>query len=226
MGVTANRPRTVHVALAFALIFEATGMAAGEQPLEAILTLETSPGTEQAIGLLHPRAFREGDFAGVVAFAGGEPRVLLRPSENRDALASALQRAGIRVGMEVGSVRINDNQTAHLTRAIKLACEQIKQSNIDLKRRAIIVLFGSADPELPSQMQALKSALDAVDARLYGVAIDRAVQQRRNPLGGYPEISPSLILTTQLLSELAGYSGGKFFRRNWDLKDILEHARK
>jgi len=37
-------------------------------PVDVILTLETSPGTEQAIGLIRPRAFQQGDRAGVIGF--------------------------------------------------------------------------------------------------------------------------------------------------------------
>lgn len=72
--------------------------ASSAEPISVVFTLDTSPGTEQTIGLLRPRAFEREDRAGVVAVGAGEPRVLLRPSEDRDELASALQRAGVRVG--------------------------------------------------------------------------------------------------------------------------------
>ncbi len=39
------------------------------QPLDIILVLEMSPGTEQAIGLIRERAFQEDDRAGVIGFS-------------------------------------------------------------------------------------------------------------------------------------------------------------
>jgi hypothetical protein len=211
-------------------------------PLVAVFTLDTAPGTEQAIGLLSPRVLEHGDHAGVVVVGTNEPRVLLRPSEDRDALASALQRAGVRFGAGLGPVRVNDNQTANIGSAIKLACQQLQQKDFDGSKRVIILLFGTPDPSLPSQTQSLKAAIGAADARLYVVAVDRSIEQRRSPSGssprhplGLPSWStrvPELQTTTlpsataQILEQLAEDSGGRMYRRNWDLKEILREARR
>jgi hypothetical protein len=194
------------------------------QPLNVVLTLDTSPGTEQAIGLLRPRALQEGDKAAVITVSIGAPRLLLDLSGDRDALAAALQRAGIRVGAGIGGVRINDTRTVDLAGAIKLACEQLAQEE-EGRGGAVIVLFGSTDPNLPSQEQNIRSALDSVQARLYAVQIDRNIEQQRGALTIPPSTLPPVI-TSQLLAELAKDSGGRMYRGAWDLKDILKHARK
>ena len=213
------------VGRAFVLSAFASGLLA--QPVRVVLTLDTSPGTEQAIGLLRPRAFADADLAGVITVSSGQPRVLLPLSANRDALASALQRAGVRVGARIGSIRVNDNPTADLAGAIKLACEQLTQYDRGERGHAVVVLFGSTDAGLGSQMQSVKAALGAASARLYAVQIDRAIeQQRRSPLGVPPSTLPVPVMTAQLMSELAEYSGGRFYCRNWDLKEILQHVRQ
>jgi hypothetical protein len=213
------------------LILAAAGTALlAAAPVDVALTLDTSPGTEQAIGLLRGKNLQEDDRAAVITVSSGSPRVLLSLSEDRDALASALQRAGVRVGAGMGGISINDNLTVHLAGAIKLACKELSQSEGDGRAHAIVVLFGSPDPELGSQMQTVKAALDAAGARLYAVQIDRASarapDQRRNPLGASLPTFSGSVITAQLMSELAEYSRGRMYRQAWDLKEILQHARK
>jgi hypothetical protein len=148
----------------------------------------------------------------------------------------------VRVGASVGSVRINENQTAQIASAIKLACQQLKEDEFKGSRRAIILLFGTPDPGLPRQMQIVRSVLAATKARLYVVAVDRSIEQNRIPGGSslpyppglsprgqrlpVPQTTPFPIATAQMLEQLAKDSGGHMYRRNWDLTEILEAARK
>ena len=68
------------------------------QGLDIMFVLETSSGTEQQIGLIRPRDLKEDDRAGVIGFTGTVQ--LLQPiTENREDLAKALQRAGIRISI-------------------------------------------------------------------------------------------------------------------------------
>lgn len=216
-----------NVAKALVVSASASGLLLS-QPIRVVLTLDTSPGTEQAIGLLRPRAFAEADLVAVVTVSSGPPRLLLPLSEDRDALASALQRAGVRVGAGRGGILLNNNFTVDLAGAIKLACAQLTKRD-DAPgpgpRSVVILLFGSTDPNLQSQMQTVKAALDSAGARLYAVQIDRAIEQRRNPLGVPPAL-PVPVLTAELVKELAESSGGRMYRRNWDLKEMLQDARK
>lgn len=197
------------------------------QPLDVMLTLETSPGTEQAIGLLRPRVLHPGDRAGVIGFTGGATHVLQPLTDDHEALASALQRAGIRVGVGLGGVQINSTWTVDLVAAIKQACQELRRSDLAERRRAVVVLFGSDDPQLRTHLEAVKAVLGAVNARLYAVVIDRSAGERESPPGRQVRIfQPFPGLTAQLMSELAEHSGGRLFRRGWDLKDILKELRK
>jgi hypothetical protein len=66
------------------------------QGLDVMFVLETSPGTEQQIGLIRPRDLKEDDRAGVIVFT--RTVQLVQPlTENREDLAKALQLAGIRI---------------------------------------------------------------------------------------------------------------------------------
>lgn len=197
------------------------------QPVELMLTLETSPGTEQAIGLLNPRLLQKGDRAGVIGFNGRALRVLQPLTDDREALWSALQRAGVRVGVAVGGAQIDSTWTIDLAAAIQGACEELRRSELNESRRAVVVLFGTEDRELGSHLAAAKTALNAAHARLYAVAIDRSAAERASPPGRpVRTLHPFPALTAQLMSELAEYSGGLTFRGAWDLKEILKELRK
>ena len=189
-------------------------MAAQAQapPAEVMLVLETSPGTEQAIGLLRARSFAQADRAGVVTVNGRAVQVLQTPTGDHDAIDAALQRAGIRITGNAGRVRINNPVTADLASAIQQACEQLRRSEFEKHRRGLIVLFASDDPGLPARLDGVRSALHAADARLYAVLVDR---------GG---MAP--VLTGQLIAELAEASGGKIYRRGWEIKEVLRELRR
>lgn len=66
------------------------------QAVDAMFVLETTPGTEQAIGLLRPRDLHETDRAGVIEFFKSA-QVRQSLTDSRDALAKALRQAGTRV---------------------------------------------------------------------------------------------------------------------------------
>ncbi len=227
MNPLALRARCRSLGLVGMLLIVAASRVVLAGPAEVVLALETSLGTEQAINLLRPSVFQEGDLVGVVAFSIGQPQVLLRLSENRDRLATALQRAGIRVGGGFGRVRINDARTADLAGAITLASDQFDRRDAGGQRsRAVIVLFGSPDPNLNTRMQIVRSALESSGARLYAILVDRSSEHRKSPVGALSESTVSPVMTTQLVSELAKHSGGRIYRRNWDLKEILKEVRK
>ncbi|MCU1258770.1 MAG: hypothetical protein JWO80_1655, partial [Bryobacterales bacterium] len=148
-------------------------------------------------------------------------------TEDREALASALQRAGYRVGVALGGAQISSGWTVDLVTAIKQACEELKRNGRAENRRAAVVLFGSEDPGLRTQLDVLSSVLDATDARLYAVVIDRSGNDKAGPPGRVlPTLHPFPASTAQLMSELAEHSGGRIFRRAWDLKEILKDIRK
>lgn len=193
------------------------------QPLDAMLVLETSSGTEQAIGLIRPQAFEDTDQAGVIGFQR-VAQVIQPLTDDHDDLAKALQRAGIRVGIGVSGVLVNPNPAVDIVGAVKNACAELKEGSSVGRKRAIILLFASEDPALSGSVDGLKQSLKAVEARLYVVAIQRPDRQERSRPGRSPYPFP--IITAQILSRLASDSGGKMFRANWDLKAILAEARK
>jgi hypothetical protein len=64
------------------------------------------------------------------------------------------------------------------------------------------------------------------NARLYAIAVQRASTQP-SPLGP-PRVQASYpfpALTAELMSELVAEFGGRIYKRNWDLKQILKDAR-
>jgi hypothetical protein len=196
------------------------------QPVDVILTLETSPGTEQTIGLIRPRVFQQGDRAAVITFTNRAAQVLQPLTNDREALASALQRAGIRVGVGIGGVQINSNWTADIVGAIKQSCEELQRSEFSERKRAVVVLFGSEDPALRTNLETLKAALGAANARLYAVLVDRSAGERGTPPGRQVRVvQPFPASTAQLMAELAKDSGGRIFRGGWELKDILKELR-
>jgi Mg-chelatase subunit ChlD len=181
-------------------------------PVEVMLVLETSPGTEQAIGLIRARAFQQADRAGVVTVNGRAVQVLQTPTGDHDAIDAALQRAGIRVTANVGRVQINGAMTVDLASAIQQACEQLRRGEFEKHRRGVVVLFGSEDPGLSTRLDGVKTALQAADARLYAALVDRGA------------LVP--VLTAQLMKELAEGTGGKIYRRGWELKEVVKELRK
>ncbi len=193
-----------------------------------MLVLDTSPGTEEAIGLIHPRAFQEADRAGVIGVRK-TAQVLQPLTEDRDGLAAALQRAGIRVGVTAGAVQLNNNLAIDLVAALNKACAEFARRGSASRKRVIVVLFGTEDPNLRSHLDALEASLKAADARLYAIMTPRIGPQQARP---FPSRIPNTgayltpVVTAGHLSELAASSGGRIFRRNWDLKEILEEGRK
>jgi hypothetical protein len=78
----------------------------------------------------------------------------------------------------------------------------------------------------------LKARLKTAGVRLYAVLVQRtaaqdpsSLNQRRIP-SVPPTGNPVPVLTAQFVSELTEHSGGRMYRRNWDLADILKAARK
>src|SRR6516165_9069992 len=66
------------------------------QQLDVMFVLETSPGTEQQIGLIRPRDLKDGDRAGIIGYTRSV-YLLESLTEDHEALAKALQRAGMRI---------------------------------------------------------------------------------------------------------------------------------
>jgi hypothetical protein len=201
------------------------------QPLDTMLVLEMSPGTERAIDLIRPDVLHEDDRAGVIGFFNSV--YVLQPlTENRDALAAALQRVGVRVGIAIGGPdrrQIESNFTVELVAALKKACGEFGQRGASERQRAILVFFAGEDPVLTAHLDTLEAMLGAANARLYAVVVPRinAPDVPKTTQTGEPILSvPSPSLTAQLISQLAEKSGGRIFRRNWELKEILRLARR
>lgn len=193
------------------------------QGLDIMLVVDMSPGTEQAIGLIQPRVFGDTDRAGVVG-AGRTSQVIQPLTDDREDLAAALRRAAIRVGVAVGGgLPININLTVDLASALRKACAEFEQDSSTGRKRAILVLFASDDPGLSAHLDAVQTALRTTRVRLFAVVIQR-VDGQQGPLsaraGGYP------VMTAQFISQLTKESGGRIYRSNWDLREILAAARK
>lgn len=198
------------------------------QPLDTMLVLEMSEGTEHATGLIRPGAFPEDDRAGVVGFLR-TAQVLQPLTEDRDKLAAALQRAGFRAGgaiVQGDRVKTASNLSVGVAAALFKACGEVGEGGASERKRAIVVVFGTEDPNLSTHLDALKAMLSAASARLYAVAVQR-IDPHESPLSGRTGVSyPFPVTTVQLMSQLAGESGGRVFQRNWDLRKILADARK
>jgi hypothetical protein len=194
------------------------------QALDVMFVLETSPWTEQTIGLIRPRDLKESDRAGVIGFT--KPAQLLQPlTESREELATALRRAGTRIMAGVGRPGGLTNSTVDLAGAIRQACSEFDRSDAAERKRAILVFFTSEDPALSARLDSLKQSLRAAKVRLFAVVIQRVVAPEfpaRPGMDSYP--FPAM--TAQFLSQLIIDSGGRIFKRNWDLKEILTVARK
>ena len=183
------------------------------QALDIMFVLETSPGTEQQIGLIRARDLGEDDRAGVIGFARSVE--LLQPlTGNRADLSRALQRAGIRISIGAGFQSVQS--TVDLSAALRQAIQEFGEGETEGRRRAIVVLAASEDPTLAGNLGSLKALLAASEVRLFAVAITR--------VSGRTYSFPTI--TAQFLNQLAKDSGGREFRGGWDLKSILAAARK
>ena len=197
------------------------------QPIDLMFTVETSPGTEQSIGLLNRRALQPGDRAGVISVTGSNTRVLQPLTADRDLLASALQKAGFRLGFTLdGAPVTSGNGAIDLVTAIKRSCEGLQRSS-GAEKHAILILFGSEDPGLRYQLEVLHSFLQAANTRLYAVVINLHLkEQSRQQLKTVPTLPSVPAMTAPNISELAEQSGGQVFRGAWDLRDIVKDIRK
>ncbi len=197
------------------------------QGLDVMFVLETSPGTEQQIGLIRPRDLKEGDRAGVIVFT--RTVQLVQPlTENREDLAKALQLAGIRISIGVQRtvktfprpsnepVSGSQDGTVDLYGALRQACREFGDAGPEGPKHVIIVLAASEDPRLGGNLDSLKSLLAVSKARLFAIAITRGSERDYS----FP------VMTAQFLNQLAKDSGGRMFRGPWDLKSILAAARK
>ena len=196
------------------------------QPLDVIVAMEMSPGTEHATGLIQARHFPDGDRAGIVGFRG-HAEILQPLTDDNDAIARALQKAGARVGVELGAgVAINTAFRADVVGAIKEACAELGEPDSQ-RKHAIVLLFAGEDPTLRSHQEVIQQLLSAAQARLYAVAITRMNATDQGPLARRPNLTYNFpALTAQLLSKIAKDSGGKIYKGGWDMKDILKDARK
>jgi hypothetical protein len=198
------------------------------EPLDTILVLEMSEGTEHATDRIRPRAFPEDDRAAVIGFLRS-PQLLQPLTEDHDRLAAALRRAGARAGgaiVQAGKVSSASGVTAGVGAALHEALSQFSQDAPSDRRRAVLIIFGTEDPSLGARLDTLKAALSNVHARLYAVAVHR-IDPRQTPLNPRPGVNyPFPTRTAQLLSELAAASGGRVYKRNWTLKEVLAEARR
>ena len=184
------------------------------QGLDVMFVLETSPGTEQQIGLIRPRDLKEDDPAGVIGFT--RTVQLLQPiTGNREDLAKALQRAGIRISIGA-RFQARQGGIADLSGALREACREFGDTDAEGRKRVMIVLAVSEDPSLAGNLDSLKVLLAAGKTRLFAVVITRVSARTYS----FPTV------TAQFLDELAKDSGGRVFRGGWDLKSILAAARK
>ena len=183
------------------------------QALDIMFVLETSPGTEQQIGLIRSRDLKEDDRAGVIGFTRSVQ--LLQPlTENREDLAKALQRAGIRIVIGA-AFQANQYGSVNLSEALRQSFGEFGVGGSG-RKRAIVLLAASEDPRLVGNRDSLKAMLAESEARLFVVAITR--------VSGRAYSFPTV--TIQFLDQLAKDSGGRVFRGAWDLKSILASARK
>ena len=207
------------------------------QPLDVLFVVETSPGSEHATDLVRAKFLADGDRAGVVAFHHSAETLEPLTADQRKVEA-ALQEAGARAGGALntqGTILRDPRSTAAIASAIRKACAAFPPDTEPGRKRAIVLLFGSEDPQLAAQHGALEGLLASSGARLFAVAVQRAdpiVPQarhsnpipqstpRRNPVYGFPA------LAAQLVGQLAKASDGEIHKRAWNLKKILAIARR
>jgi hypothetical protein len=191
-----------------------------------MFVLETSPGTEQQIGLIRPRDLKEGDRAGIIGYTRSV--YLLQPlTEDHEALAKALQRVGTRITIGLYSgpspaggrrspVQAVQGDTVDLSGALRQALRELGDRGSEVRKRVVIVLAANEDPTLGDNLDSLKALLAEGRTRLFAVAIT-VVSGR---------VSSFPLMTAQFLDQLAKDSGGRVFRGAWDLKSILAAVRK
>jgi hypothetical protein len=198
------------------------------QQLDVMFVLESSPGTEQQIGLIRPRDLKEGDRAGVIGYTRSV-QMLQSLTEDHEALAKALQRAGTRITVGLYSdrspaagrgslpgVQAVQGDTVDLSGALRQALRELGDRGSEVRKRVVIVLDANEDPTLGDNLDSLKALMAAGQTRLFAVAIT-VVSGR---VYSFP------VMTAQFLDQLAKDSGGRVFRGAWDLKSILAAARK
>ena len=220
--------------LSRSLLFPIFAVALYGQPVDLMLALETTPGTEQATGLIRARDLGEDARAGVVAFHRSA-ELVLSLTDDKDRVRQKLQEAGANVGVAVGMNRgapLNRSFTVDIADAIAKAGAELSSSPADHKR-AVLVFYAGEDPNLAAQMDSLEAMLESKRIRLYGVLVYRTdmsgppgMPQIGRPGQRRPEPIQTPVVTTQLLSRLARRSGGKNFQTNWRLSKILESARR
>jgi len=198
-----------------------------QTPIDLMVGIETSRNMEQALGLLNPKPLQKEDRAGVVGMLGERVRMLQGLTADRDALRSALREAGTRFGVALGGTDVIGPWTVDLATGIEKACAELDRQGVSDHRRAILVVFGSDDPGLRTRQASLRSVLKSTNARLYVAVIDRNASQPVTPPGVIVRPRPLFpVLTAQLLEELATASGGRIYRRGWDLREVLQDIRQ
>ena len=197
------------------------------QRLDVMFVLETSPGTEDQIGLIRPRDLKEGDRAGIIGYSRSV-YLIQSLTEDHEALAKALQRAGMRIKIGVYSgqspaggrrspgVQAVQGDTVDLSGALRQALRELGDRGSEVRKPVVIVLAGNEDPTLGDNLDSLKALLAAGRTRLFAVAI--------TVVSGRGYSFP--VMTAQFLDQLARESRGRVFRGAWDLKSILAAARK
>ena len=127
------------------------------QGLDVMFVLETSPGTEQQIGLIRPRDLKEGDRAGVIGYTRSV-QMLQSLTEDHEALATALQRAGMRITVGPYSGRspaagrgslaggqVVQGEPVDLSGALRQALRELGDRGSEVRKRVVIVLDASED---------------------------------------------------------------------------------
>lgn len=206
------------------------GMALGNtltaQPLDVMLILDTSAGTEQSTDRIQPKFFGASDRVGAIS-AAPPSRLLLSLTGDKKRLGDTLQKAAWRIGGTVGRVAVTQNPTLDIAGAIAKACEQFSEAAEGPGKKVIIVVFAGEDRALPMAAPRLRASIDAVHAKLIAILVTRT------PVDAGPSRLPRTIpgpivpvLTAETLAELAQLSGGRIYRQAWDLKDVLKEARR
>ncbi len=204
------------------------------QPLDLVITLEMTPGTEQATGLIRPSELGDDDRAGIVAFHRSA-ELALALTADKERIRRKLEEAGSHVGVTIG---INDGAPLNRSFTVDLA-DAVRKAGVELSatppesKRAIVVFYAGEDPSLAAHMESLEAMLESRRIRLYGVLVYRTdmtgppgMPNIGRPGSRRPQPIQSPVVTTQLLSRLAKRSGGKVFQSNWRLHKILESARR
>src|SRR5215471_21219743 len=153
------------------------------QQLDVMFVLETSPGTEQQIGLIRPQDLKEGDRAGVIGYTRSV-QMLQSLTEDHEALAKALQQAGMRitVGLYSGrspaagrgslpGVQAVQGDTVDLSGALRQALRELGDRGSEVRKRVVIVLDANEDPMLGDNLDSLKALMAESRTRLFAVAI-------------------------------------------------------